>query len=83
MDIIYVIEDCIDLGNVFKILSKEWDGGYVICGMIGSGEFFVVCDLWGICLVFWYMDDEIMVLVFECFVIQIVLNVFVGSINEL
>lgn len=38
MDITHAIEDRIDLGNVLKTSSKEWDGGYVICGMTGSGE---------------------------------------------
>ena len=48
MDITHAIEDRIDLGNVLKTSSKEWDGGYVICGMTGSGESFAVRDPWGI-----------------------------------
>lgn len=70
MDITYAIEDRIDLGNVLKTSSKEWDGGYVICGMTGSGESFAVRDPWGIRPAFWYMDDEIMVLASERPVIQ-------------
>lgn len=83
MDITYAIEDRIDLGNVLKTSSKEWDGGYVICGMTGSGESFAVRDPWGIRPAFWYMDDEIMVLASERPVIQTALNVSAGSINEL
>ena len=83
MDITHAIEDRIDLGNVLKTSSKEWDGGYVICGMTGSGESFAVRDPWGIRPAFWYMDDEIMVLASERPVIQTALNVPAGSINEL
>lgn len=83
MGVMYYIEDYIDFVNVLCMLSKEWDGGYVMCGLIGSGESFVLCDLWGICLVFWYQDDEIVVFVFECLVIQMVFNVLIGEIREL
>ena len=48
MDITHAIEDRIDLTNVLKTSSPSWDGGYVICGMTGSGETFAVRDPWGI-----------------------------------
>ena len=83
MDITHAIEERIDLANVLKTSSKEWDGGYVICGMTGSGESFAVRDPWGIRPAFWYMDEEIMVLASERPVIQTALNVPVESINEL
>ena len=69
--------------NVLKTTMKNFDGGYVICGMTGSGESFAVRDPWGIRPAFWYMDDEIMVLASERPVIQTALNVSAGSINEL
>ena len=40
MDITHAIEDRTDLTNVLKTSSPSWDGGYVICGMTGSGETF-------------------------------------------
>ena len=83
VDITHAIEERIDLANVLKTSSKEWDGGYVICGITGSGESFAVRDPWGIRPAFWYMDDEIMVLASERPVIQTALNVPVESINEL
>ena len=48
MDITHYIEDHIDLANVLRTSSKEWDGGYVMCGLTGSGETFAVRDPWGI-----------------------------------
>ncbi len=83
MDITHAIEDHIDLSNVIRSSSKDWDGGYVICGLTGSGESFAMRDPWGIRPVFWYMDDEIMVLASERPVIQTALNIPVNSVHEL
>ena len=83
MDITHAIEDRIDLTNVLKTSSPKWDGGYVICGLTGSGESFAVRDPWGIRPGFWYMDEEIMVLASERPVIQTALNVPADSIHEL
>lgn len=83
MDITYAIEDRINLANVLKTSSPSWDGGYVICGLTGSGESFAIRDPWGIRPGFWYMDDEIMVLASERPVIQTALNVPVDRIHEL
>ena len=83
MDITHYIEEHIDLTNVLKTSSPSWDGGYVICGMTGSGESFAVRDPWGIRPGFWYMDDEIMVLASERPVIQTAFNVSAADIHEL
>ena len=83
MDITHAIEDRIDLTNVLKTSAPQWDGGYVICGITGSGESFSVRDPWGIRPAFWYADDEIMVLASERPVIQTALNVPADSVNEL
>lgn len=83
MDITHGIEDRIDLSNVLKTSSKDWDGGYVICGITGSGESFAVRDPWGIRPAFWYMDDEVMVVASERPVIQTAFNVPAESIKEL
>ena len=83
MDITRTIEERIDLANVLKSSSLSWDGGYVICGLTGSGESFAVRDPWGIRPGFWYKDEEIMVVASERPVIQTVLNVQADSIHEL
>lgn len=83
MDITHAIEERIDLSNVLRTSSKEWDGGYVMCGITGSGESFAVRDPWGIRSAFWYMDEEVMVLASERPVIQTAFNVPVDSIKEL
>lgn len=83
MGITHYIEEHVDLANVLRTSSREWDGGYVMCGLTGSGESFAVRDPWGIRTAFWYQDDEIAVLASERPVIQTVLNVPATSIREL
>lgn len=83
MDITHYIEDHVDLANVLRTSSREWDGGYVIGGLTGSGESFAIRDPWGIRPAYWYQDDEIVVLASERPVIQTTLNVSAESIREL
>lgn len=78
-----IIEENIDLSNVIRSSSKEWDGGYVICGLTGSGESFALRDPHGIRSAFWYRDDEIIVLASERPVIQTALNVSTDKVHEL
>lgn len=82
-DITKAIEDRIDLSNVLKRCTPTWDGGFVICGITGSGEMFSVRDPWGIRPAFYYIDDEIIVLASERPVIQTVMNVHSWDIKEL
>ena len=83
MDITNYIEDHLDLSNMLRTSAKDWDGGYVICGLNGSGESFVVRDPWGIRPAFWYKDDEIVVTASERPVIQTALNVSADQVKEL
>ena len=83
MEVTHYIEEHIDLANVLRSSSKEWDGGYVMCGITGSGESFAVRDPWGIRPAFWYQDEEVVVLASERPVIQTAFNVQVDEISEL
>lgn len=83
MDITKDIEERIDLSNVLKTSCVDWDGGYAICGVTGSGESFAVRDPWGIRPAFWYQDDEVIVLASERPVIQTAMNVSSEKIHEL
>ena len=72
--------------DVFKILkkaSKKWDGGYVIGGLLGHGDSFVVRDPNGIRPAFYYKDDEVVVVASERPAIQTAFNVDINKINEL
>ncbi len=83
LDLTHAIEEKVDIANVLKTSTPIWDGGYVMCGLTGSGETFAVRDPWGIRSAFWYQDDEIIVLASERPVIQTVLNVQAEDIHEL
>ncbi len=83
MDITDAIEAHVDLSNVLKRCAPQWDGGYVICGLTGSGESFSVRDPWGIRPAFYYADDEIAVLASERPVIQTAFNVHAEDVKEL
>ena len=77
------IEEYIDIANVLKSSCEIWDGGYVICGMTGSGEMFTMRDPWGIRPCFWYKDEEQVVIASERPVIQTTLFVEADRVNEL
>lgn len=69
-DITRYIEENIDVCNVLRAAMPMLDGGYVMCGITGSGEMFTVRDPWGIRPCFWYKDDEVVVVASERPVIQ-------------
>lgn len=82
-DITEYIEEHIDLANVLRLSAPVWDGGYVLCGVTGSGEMFSMRDPWGIRPAFWYRDDEILVVASERPVIQTSLDVEADDVTEL
>ncbi len=77
------IEDNLDLKQVLKNPSTTWDGGYAMCGIIGSGDMFVMRDPHGIRPAFYYCDDEIFVAASERPVIQTTMRVEVEQVKEL
>lgn len=83
MDITRAIEEHVDLSNVLKSAAPLWDGGYVVCGLTGSGELMSMRDPWGIRPAFWYMNEEVMVLASERPVIQTAFDLEAEDIQEL
>ncbi|NVK51966.1 MAG: amidophosphoribosyltransferase [Flavobacteriaceae bacterium] len=77
------IEEHLDLQNVLKRSSKNWDGGYAMAGLVGHGDAFVFRDPSGIRPAFYYKDDEVVVVASERPVIQTVFNVDIDKVEEL
>lgn len=77
------IENHITIKNILKGNADTWDGGFVICGITGSGDMFALRDKNGIRPAFYYKDDEIVVVASERPVIQTVMNVDIDSVKEL
>jgi len=78
-----VIADEMDMKEVLVNSSKHWDGGYVMSGIVGHGDAFVLRDPAGIRPAYYYADDEVVVATSERPVIQTAFNVPVESIKEL
>ena len=82
-DITAYIEKNVEMANVLKTTMSHYDGGYVMCGLTGSGEMFAVRDPWGIRPAFYYQDDEVVVVASERPVIQTTFDLQVDDIQEL
>ncbi|MBQ7634330.1 MAG: amidophosphoribosyltransferase [Bacteroidaceae bacterium] len=83
LEITEYIEARINLANVLRTAAPSWDGGYVVCGLTGSGEMMAMRDPWGIRPAFWYADDEVVALASERPVLQTCFDVSTQDINEL
>ena len=82
-DITRYIDDHVEMANVLRTTMPHFDGGFVMCGLTGSGEMFAMRDPWGIRPAFWYQDDEVVVLVSERPVIQTTFDLQAEDIHEL
>jgi len=78
-----IIEQELDVAGVLRSAAKRWDGGYVMAGMLGHGDAFVLRDPAGIRPAFWYADDEVVVAASERPVIQTVFDIRTDKVNEL
>ncbi len=78
-----IIEQELDVAGVLRSAAKRWDGGYVMAGMLGHGDAFVLRDPAGIRPSFWYADDEVVVAASERPVIQTVFDIRTDKVNEL
>jgi amidophosphoribosyltransferase len=79
-DLIY---DNLDVQRLLTRASKKFDGGYVMCGLIGHGDAFVMRDPNGIRPAYYYQDDEVAVVASERPAIQSVFNVHYQKVKEL
>lgn len=77
------IEESVQMSNVLKTTMQHFDGGYVICGLTGSGEMFSIRDPWSIRPAFYYKNDEIVVLASERPVLQTTFDLECDDIQEL
>ena len=82
-DITDYIDSHVKMSNVLKTTMTDFDGGYVMCGLTGSGEMFSMRDPWGIRPAFYYKNDEIVVLASERPVLQTTFDLDKDDIQEL
>ncbi len=77
-----LIAENIDISKILEKACKLWDGGYVIAGLLGHGDAFILRDPAGIRPAYYYMDDEIFTAASERAALQTVFNVPMNSIKE-
>ncbi len=82
-DITAYIDNHVEMGNVLRTTMPDFDGGYVVCGLTGSGEMFSMRDPWGIRPAFYYQDDEVVALASERPVLQTTFNLNASDVQEL
>ena len=73
----------IDVQRVLARATRDFDGGYAMCGLFGHGDAFVLRDPNGIRPAFWYEDDEVCVVASERPPIQAAFNVPLDKIQEI
>ena len=83
VEITKYIEDHVKMSNVLKTTMTHFDGGYVVCGITGSGEMFSMRDPWGIRPAFYYKNDEFVVLASERPVLQTTFDIECDDVREL
>lgn len=82
-DATQIIEENLDILDILKRSAKYWDGGYVIAGMLGHGDSFVMRDPKGIRPAYYYHDDEVIVVASERPAIQTAFNIPFDKVKEL
>ena len=82
-DITDYIDHNVRMENVLESTMRHFDGGYVMCGLTGSGEMFAMRDPNGIRPAFWYKNDEVVVLASERPVLQTTFDLEYEDIREL
>lgn len=82
-DITHYINSHVEMKNVLQTSMGDFDGGYVVCGVTGSGEMFSMRDPWGIRPAFYYKNDEFVAVASERPVLQTTFDLECEDIKEL
>jgi amidophosphoribosyltransferase len=77
-----LIAENINISKILTKATKNFDGGYVISGMLGHGDAFIMRDPNGIRPAYFYQNDEFVVAASERPAIQTVFNVPFEDIQE-
>lgn len=83
LDITHYINEHIDIVNVLRTTMPHFDGGYVVCGITGSGEMFAMRDPHGIRPAFYYKDEEIVAVASERPVLQTTFDLEAEEVHEI
>jgi amidophosphoribosyltransferase len=76
------ISEDLDLVRVLTRASQKWDGGYVLCGLVGNGDAFVARDPSGIRPCHWFQNDEVVAFASERAPLMTVFDLGAGEVKE-
>jgi amidophosphoribosyltransferase len=76
------ISEDLDLARVLSRASQKWDGGYVLCGLVGNGDAFVARDPSGVRPCHWFQNDEVVAFASERAPLMTVFDLAVGDVRE-
>ena len=77
------IADQIDPVSIFREASKNWDGGYALAGILGTGDCFAMRDPDGIRPGYYFEDDEVFAVASERAPLMTVFDKGVDEISEI
>ena len=76
------ISEDLDLTRVLTRASQKWDGGYVLCGLVGNGDAFVARDPSGIRPCYWFQNDEVVAFASERAPLMTVFDLALAEVKE-
>jgi amidophosphoribosyltransferase len=76
------ISEDLDLTRVLSRASQNWDGGYVLCGLVGNGDAFVARDPSGIRPCHWFQNDEVVAFASERAPLMTVFDLAASEVKE-
>lgn len=78
-----LIAEHLDVQRLLQRACRKFDGGYIMAGLMGHGDAFVMRDPSAIRPAFYYQDEEIVVVASERPAIQTCIDVAYGEVKEL
>ncbi len=82
-DISALIAKELNIQRILNKAAKDWDGGFVMAGMFGHGDAFVMRDPSGIRPAYYFANDEVVVAASERPPIMTAFNVPIDEIREI
>ncbi len=78
-----LIFDNLDIQRLLRRASRDFDGGYVMAGLIGHGDAFIMRDPGGIRPAFYYADDEVAAVASERPALQTAFDIHISKVQEI
>ncbi|WP_309399279.1 amidophosphoribosyltransferase [Cerasicoccus maritimus] len=78
-----IISERMDLINILKDASHDWDGGYTLGGLVGNGDCFVTRDPLGIRPAYYFANDDVVAFASERVALMTIFDQHEGDVKEI